>query len=354
MTDSSLNLIRVLLLIGALFLVVLGVVVGGVGLLVGVLGPADRLMPMVIISLSFLTLSGGLGAAMAWQLWQALQGRGSRPFQPKGIGALVLILIAALVVGQLILAFDLLPGWTFPPLYLVAALVPPWIILSLIGRRLAPPTRWRDVVFQLSSGALLSTSLAFVVELAALLTVSFLMFSAVTIRPGGAKLLQALAQALQQSAWLEDPDRLISLVRMPVVVATASFLVVGVVPVVEEALKTIGTGLWIHRRPGMSEAFMWGVCNGAGFAMAEGLFNSVNALPLWTPVAVLRIGAALMHCFTGGITALAWHSGVVRRRWGRAAGLYLASVGLHGLWNAVAVAMTLFSLSMGGAGDVVP
>ena len=42
---------------------------------------------------------------------------------------------------------------------------------------------------------------------------------------------------------------------------------------------------------------------------------------------------------------LAWYGVLARRRWGRAIALYAASVAIHGLWNGLAVIMTLLFLS---------
>ena len=111
----------------------------------------------------------------------------------------------------------------------------------------------------------------------------------------------------------------------------------------------MGVGLFAYRRPGLAQAFLWGVAGGAGFALTEGLFNSVGALDLWVPVALARGGATLVHCFTGGLMGLAWYSFLTQRRWGRVAGLYASSVLIHGMWNGLAVFMTLSFMSSSGS-----
>jgi RsiW-degrading membrane proteinase PrsW (M82 family) len=119
----------------------------------------------------------------------------------------------------------------------------------------------------------------------------------------------------------------------------------GIVPVIEEGVKAIGVGLMAYRRPSLAQAYLWGVAGGAGFALAEGLFNSAGGLDVWAVVALLRVGATLLHSVTGGLMGIAWYSVLAGRRWLRGLGLYAASVVVHALWNTLAAGMTLVSLA---------
>ena len=343
--DQMLKLVRALILVSALCLVAIGLLGGGIGILAGVFGPAGDLLTMVTFSISFLVLAVGLGLVVAWQAWQAIQGRRSGPFRPRRVWSLGLAFLLALAIGQLALTFDLLPVVTFPLFYVAAALLPPLMVLALVGWGLGGVSRWRDVVLQTSSGALFSTFLAFTLEFTFIFGLLIAIFTVVAARPGGLELLQVLTERLRDPTWLQNPSALAFLARSPVVLAAIFLVMSGVVPLVEEGVKTVGVGLLIHRRPGLPEAFLWGVAGGAGFALVEGLFNGAATLETWAPVALLRMGATLMHCFTGGLMGVAWHTLFVAGRWVRALGLYVASVGMHGLWNALTITISLLSLS---------
>lgn len=335
---------QALLLIGALCIVALGLLAGGLGILSGLVGsPADRLMT-VTLSASFLTLAVGLGLALAWHVWQSLQGRASAPFRPRRIWLVGLLYLLVLLVGQAILSLDLLPALTFPPFHVAAGVLPPLIVLGLVGHGLNGAVRWREVVFQVSSGAFLATSLAFTVELVIIMGMVLAALLAVAVRPGGPELLQALAAHLENPTWLQDPARLVALAKEPVVLAAISLVAVVAIPLVEEAFKAVGVGLLAWQHPGPTRIFVWGLAGGAGFALAENLLNTAGSLDTWVPVVVLRLGATLLHCFTGGLMGLAWYQLLGRQSLSRAAGLYAASVGVHAAWNALAAGLAVISL----------
>jgi hypothetical protein len=340
------NLARVLTLLGALCIVALGLLVSTLGIVATLLDPGDDLLAMAALSASFLALTVGLGLALAWQAWQAIQGRPSRPFQPRHVWVLGLLFLLAVLVGQVVLVLDFLPALTFPPFHVLAATLPPLIVVALVGRALGGVTRRRDMVLQLSSGAFLSTSLASSLEFVCVMGLLITLLAIVALQPGGMEQIQDLVSQMQDPSWLQDPAELVSLTRSPVVLASAFLLFAVAVPLIEEAVKTVGVGLMAYRRPTMSQAFLWGLAGGAGFALAEGLFNTIAGMDAWAPIAVARIGATLLHCFTGALMGLAWYAVLARRQWRRAMGLYAVSVGVHGLWNALSGGMVLISLGM--------
>lgn len=344
-----LNLARVLVLVGALGIVAVGFVGGSVGILTSFLGPADARLMMITVSVSFMALTVGLGSALAWQAWQAVQGRASGPFRAQGAWILGLLFLLAVITGNMLLRLDLLPALTFPPMHVLAAILPPLTILALVGHSVGSISRWRDVVLQLSSGAFLSTFLAAGLESAIILSLLGGILIAVALQPGGLEEIQRLTEQLQDPTWLESSVDLGDLARSPVVVTLAFLVFAVIVPLVEEAVKTVGVGLMAYRRPGMAQALLWGLACGAGFGLAEGLFNSAGGLDAWAPIVLVRVGASLLHCFTGALMGLAWYAALVRRRWVWALGLYATSVGVHGLWNALTAIMALISLGAAGS-----
>jgi len=282
---------QVLVVIGGLGIAVVGGGLSIVGLLVGLLDPRSDARLTATLSLSLLVLTVSLGLALAWQGWQASQD------------------------------------------------------LAAVGRSLSGATRWREMVLQLGSGAFVSTLLAFSLELfivVGLITVTLLL---IAMRPDGLEAIQAFAGHLQDETWLQEPANLGSLLMSPGVALLAAVVFVGVIPLVEEAIKTVGVPLLAYRRPGMAQAFLWGLAGGAGFAVAEGLFNTLGGLDAWALIISMRVGATLLHCLTGGLMGLAWYYLLRENRWLRALGLYALSVGLHSLWNGLAGLATAVSLA---------
>ena len=344
-----LRLARVLVLIAGLGIAMLGLVGGSIGVFISVLAnDADRLA-MITLIVSAMILAIGLGTILAWQAWQAIRGTPSTTFRPKQIWLLALLFPLAVLMGHLILSLNLLPVVSFPLFHVVVAALPPVFLLSLVGRGLGEVISRRDLVLQFSSGAFLSTLIAFALEAIAGLGVLTAAFLSVIIQPGGPALLQDLAKYLQDPTWLQDPLALTPSLLSPIIMGTVLAFVAGIVPLIEEAVKTIGVGIMAYRRPTLPQAFFWGLAGGAGFAFVEGLLNTSGNLQTWAPAAVLRVGATLLHCFTGALMGLAWYNVLAKRRWGYGVGLYCASVAVHGLWNALSAAIAFVSLqALGG------
>ncbi len=341
-----LKFMRVAVLVVALLIVAFGLAVGCLGIGLSLLNPnADRLLG-ITGSVALLVLTVGLGLALAWQAWQAVKGRESKPFRPRQVWPLVLVFLLALGLGQVILTLDLLPALTFPPFHVVVAVMPSVIVLGLAGRSLTGLTRWRDVVLQTGSGAFVATSISFVMEIAAGLGLVAVASAVVAMQPGGQEMLESLVDRLGSPIGLEDPAFLSSLAQSPIVIGLALLVLAVVVPLIEEATKTLGIGLLAYRRITMAQAFLWGLAGSAGFALAEGLLNTLGGLEGWIVAMLSRIGATMLHCFVGGLMGLAWYSVLSEQRWGRGLALYAASVSLHGLWNALAGGLTFLSLRL--------
>lgn len=341
-----LQLARILTCIIALGIVALGVLSGSLGILAGTLGPAGDRLTMITVGLALLALTAGLGLPLAWESWQSLSGRASSIYWPRRIWLWVAVYGLALAGGQLVLSIGL--EALFPVFHLLAALAPPFLLVALVARGLKACVRRRNLVLQTSSGAFLSTTLALTLEGAFVFGLLIALFVAVGLQPGGGELLQGLANRLQDPVWLEDSLSSASFPVSPWVIVVALLVMAVVVPTIEEVVKTLGVPLLAYQRPSRAEAFLWGVAGGAGFALAENLFNALGGLDVWAPVAAARIGATLLHGFTGGVMGLAWYDLLLERRWIPALGLYLLSVGVHAVWNALATGLAFVSLAGSG------
>lgn len=342
-----------MLRIAKFFVAMAGFGIAFAGLLAGALyfvpslirgGEIDLLRSTV--AASFVVLGLGLGLPLAWQGLNSLRGVPSRLFCPRRAWVLVAIFVVVVILGHVVLVFDLLPALTFPPFYILGAVLPPLFILAFVGRSLAEGgIRWREVVLQLASGAFLTTLGAFGLEavLGLLLMVVVLTLAALT--PGGAAWLRELLTYLQDPRWLQSLENLYDLLLSPPILIVLGLMVLVIVPLVEEMLKSLGVVMMSYRRPGKAQSFLWGLAGGAGFALAEALFSGAASLETWAGVAIMRVGATAMHCLGGGLMGLGWYYLFATRRPWRLLGAYVASVSLHSLWNAAAYGMVVVSLS---------
>jgi len=338
------ELLRTLVLAAALTAIVIGAVLGllTLALSLGDGGPDTLSFVTLGGSLSILSLS--LGSASAWHAWHAIRGIPSAAFRPKRIWLVAVIYVLALALGQALLSLSLLPVLAFPFFHVAATAIPALIIVALTGRALRGISTWRDFVLQVTGGALLATPLAFIIEASAILLIITAAIIGLAWQPGGLDLVERIVTHLQDPALLQDPGALESVVLTPAVIAAALAVVAGIVPMIEEAVKTIGVGIAGYRRPSLPQAVFWGIAAGAGFAIAEGLLNATVDLAGWLIVVVLRVGTTLLHCTTGAIMGLAWYEGLALRKRSRAVALYLVSVAVHGLWNALTLGVTMLAL----------
>ncbi len=337
--------LRVLALVGGLCIASIGLLAGLGGVAIALTAAPDTRLMFLLITTSLSLLSMVLGSALAWQAWEAMSGRFSRPWQPRRIWIGLVLLAGAILLGRWALGNSPLDLILLPGAHVLATALPPAIILALVARSLGSGALRRHLIAQVSSGAFLSVFLAMFAETLLIAGLAFAAILIVSALPGGEQRLESLADLLESSTLLQDPGQLAGLARSPWLWAAALFVASVAIPVVEESLKTVGVGLMLYRKPARDEAYLWGLAGGAGFAMMESALNSLLGLSSWAVTVVMRIPAALMHCFTGALVGLAWHAAFVERRWKRALGLFAISVSLHGVWNALAITSGLLSLA---------
>lgn len=308
---------------------------------------ADLLSTNLTIG-SVATLSLTVGAALTYQARSSLAGRPSRIFRPTSPWLLALIFLLCLLIGQAVISLlgqPTLTSLVFPPIHVLAATCPALTVLALVARRLQAAS-WRTVSVELAHGAILAPTGALAAEIIVLVVIAFVISFIVALTPGGMERLLALSNNLRDPAWVEDPANLAQLVLSPWALTLIVIVFVIVAPLIEEFLKGLGVLFLSYRLKGPAEALVWGVACGAGFALAESLFNGSIAVDGWAPVMVMRWGASLMHCVGSAILGLGWHQALVGRRPWRLVGALGASTGIHALWNGAAVAVAVPSLLM--------
>jgi len=136
-------------------------------------------------------------------------------------------------------------------------------------------------------------------------------------------------------------ELLAPLLSTPPIFIGILLLVALIIPMIEEAFKTLG--VWLLKGHGISpaEGYVAGMLSGAGFALIEGLLNSAtiasSASTDWLGFVVGRLGGTLLHIFNGGLLGWAMARAWQGKKPTRVVGTYFLTVLLHGIWNGFAV-----------------
>jgi RsiW-degrading membrane proteinase PrsW (M82 family) len=300
-------------------------------------------------------LALGLGLPLVVQGVAAWRQQPSSRFRPSWAGWLALSWALVLGLGWAVSGLPILGPFLLPLFHVLAMVLPPLVLLGLVGQILyRTGVTWRGVIAGLAGGGLGGLGLALVGEILALLALVLVGALVTALTPGGVAHLREWSQRLQELALQADPTDVLDVVSSsPLIIAGTLVLVVVVVPVVEETAKTLVVGVagrWF--RPTQAQALLWGVASGAGFAAAENLFNgAVGGADAWVFGALARVGATIMHCFTAALVAWGWSQLWTVRRPGRLVACYLTAITLHGIWNTAAAGSVFAGISVVGQGS---
>jgi hypothetical protein len=154
----------------------------------------------------------------------------------------------------------------------------------------------------------------------------------------------------QVSIYQNDVNGLLELLRpailQPGVIVWVLVLFAGVIPIIEEVIKTIALWPMGGQKITPQEGFVGGLLCGAGFAFIENVLYftvSITAMD-WLILAIGRAGTGVLHMLASGLIgwglAVAWRDG----KWHFLSGTTFFAIILHGLWNAVALVTGIASL----------
>ncbi len=296
---------------------------------------------------AFFFMSLGLGGALAWQGGRAILEQPSAPFHSAIFKILPYFYLPILVGGQWLLQAE--TGWlaqaaiyVFPLFHLGGAIISPLLVLIFAHHVLKQASlRWREIIIQLSLGALFSTILAIMAESIIGLIIFAFAVAVTLVIPGGLDRLGAWTTAIQNLVWMNDPEQAMQLLLYPPVLMTLLIVFVILAPMIEELTKFLGIALMAYRRPSIGQIYLWGIASGAGFAMVENLFNTIQALEFWVGIMLMRIGTSALHCLGVAILSLGWHHFLQQKRPWRLFGAYGLSVCVHALWNGLIIGLTV-------------
>jgi hypothetical protein len=336
-------------ILGCVTLVTLTCLGGLLALATLLSGPGSLTATQTLPMAGMLLLGPILGIPLVLQGWAGWRGRPSRPFNPPRAWWLWLALVVLVALGAAISLLPLAPALLLPPIHVLVMALLPLLMLWLVGRASRGRAgSWRDVVAGMAGGGFLGMTVALIGEGLVILAAIIVLTVVVMMTPGAPERINELATRMQDPAWATDIQNLLPLLLSPAVVLSALGVFSIPVPLIEEAVKTLATGIagrWI--RPTPVRAFLWGVAGGAGFALAENLFNgAIGGVEGWAPGALSRFGATALHCFTGGLVGWGWGQLWTARRPLRLLGCYAVAVAIHALWNAGAVGAAFLGVSL--------
>jgi len=254
----------------------------------------------------------------------------------------IVLFVLTLLIRLVILPEELTPGFLPAGLTALAVVLP-----ALWFLRLGTGSQWGKNPKR--NSGLLTFSLSFTTYF--ILILEMVLFFAVVVG-----VLAALARNPQVMEVLENllplleganlaPEELIELLApllsTPPIFIGILLLVALVIPMIEEAFKTLG--VWLLKGRGISpaEGFVAGIVSGAGFALVEGLLNSAavasSASTDWLGFVVGRLGGTLLHIFNGGLLGWAMANAWQGKKPAKVVGIYFLTVLLHGIWNGLAI-----------------
>lgn len=269
---------------------------------------------------------------------QRLSRKPMKTTRPRGL-FLAASILCAVMIPSIYLVYknpDILSSTPIMIILTVLAIaVPVWWFVELGQHRLAagsPQRQWGLVNF----AVFVNLPLVILVELI-LLAVVFIV--------AGVWLSQQLEfksilMTLQTQLMLNPEDmtgileQLKPLVEKPGVWVVGFFLVVLVIPLVEELLKPLALWFFIKHEWSPSEGFTAGLICGASFALVESVTSLASVTQeTWVATLIGRVGTGLLHTLTAGLTGWALTSSWRDGKYKRVGITYLVSVSIHAAWN---------------------
>jgi hypothetical protein len=240
------------------------------------------------------------------------------------LGLTVVVYGAAIILWHLSSAPG--PAFLALPLLVLSAAMPALTILSFATWRLKNPTSRRHVWMSFIYGSTLAILIALILNTLGEVAVSLFEY------------------ALEPHASLSNPVSPSSPDNVQIIGALVLLSVLA--PLVEEGVKPLGTLLAIRRLRSPAGAFLMGLAAGCGFAIFESVSIYIGQGQAdWVVVSLERIGTGLLHGVGAGMGALGWYYLVngkgVRLRWWRGFGCFLYALFQHGIFNALALVVSL-------------
>jgi hypothetical protein len=266
------------------------------------------------------------------------------PSLPHGRGldaALFAVWLALIGIGQSVIQYTDLETLIVPVINAATVIIPIVIVVRTGLRDLkagSPERRWG--VFSL--GLVLGPLIIAISEILLILTLILIAAVFAALNPQLASGFQNFGTQLNLASSEEEIINLLSpYLFQPVTIVVVLGFISVCVPIIEEILKPIGVWLGMNRILTPSEGFVMGILSGAGYALFESLGATSTGLDGWAVVTVTRAGTDVLHILNSGLMGWALVSAWHERKYLRLALTYLITILIHGIWNALSVAIGL-------------
>ena len=250
------------------------------------------------------------------------------------------VAFASILIGYQISGIKTI-NWLFLPILTIPAVVLPLLALLALGtQKLRFGTRWQSWNV-LGLGMTLVPLVLFVLEIAVVIIIFFVIIAYIITQPELASELQGLSQQIILLGPESEAarDLLSPFLTKPGVIITTLVYIAILVPALEEIFKQLGLWLLAGKLESPAQGFTLGALSGAGYALIETIGVS-SQTGEWASLLFSRIGTGLLHITTsalmGAAIVLAWRE----RQYLRLIGTYFLAVTLHGLWNTFAMLFT--------------
>jgi len=293
-----------------------------------------------VVSIAFIGLCALPTCLLSGRALLGRQPPSPRPASSSWLAA-VALLPFTLTLGHLAYTQNVLPSLISPLAHILTATVPALVVVTIVRRNgpsLSPRRLWGQFLAGLWAAPLFSLILEIIFIIPVVLALALALLNNET----GQALVQAMANPDPWSVTLDD-EIIMWLMDEPWVILLILGYIVLVVPIIEEAVKTLAIWPLLRHRLTPAAAFIGGVLGGAGYGLFEALFLTQPG-SLWATTMIARIGATLIHTFTAGVASWGLAQAVRERRWGRLGLAYFTAVGIHALWNAAAIGIVIGTL----------
>ena len=237
-----------------------------------------------------------------------------------------------------------------PPVTILTTAIPIWWLVEFSRRGLerpSPSKEWGT----LTLGLILAPSLIMIIEVLFVIVITLVVLIILGLQPGVLTELMKFSGSLGVSqGGLDELDQLLFTLAEDPTIATAIFLVIGVVaPFTEEVFKPLSVWLRLRRPIEPRDGFTLGLISGGAFTLLESasLVSQITAQE-WLMAIVLRAGTGILHIGLSGLTGYGIARAKSEKRWGLAFLYILGATALHGLWNSMALLNGYSALPMPG------
>lgn len=230
-------------------------------------------------------------------------------------------------------------SYVLAPMTILAIAIPVWWLVELArhGLKRPLPSREWDT---LTIGLTLSPLVIIIIETMLALVIGLVVVMILGLQPGTLTHIMDLSNQMELSqGGLEDLENLLFNLAQDPLIASAIFLVVGVIaPFTEELFKPLAVWILPRRSLNLKDGFILGLISGGAFALLESasLVSQIESDD-WLIGVAMRSAAGLLHISLSGLVGYGIAKAKCEKRWGVALLDLLAASILHGLWNSMAM-----------------